>query len=161
MTSSADLVISQYDPAQPLNVRPWATFSVDDQLQITNKINLIIQTLNQYGKLNNDVVTDWNKVMQWAMNDGLINAVDSIGASFSDIVTVNDHNLTYTYDSNGNVSAVTEKDSSNIVIKTVTYTYNANGDVSQSVTTMNGKTVTTTYTYDVNGNITNTSNVIS
>lgn len=88
--------------------------------------------------------------------------IDNISAQLVDISTVNDHTFTYGYDVNGNVQTVTEKDSSNNVIKTVNYTYDSTtGEVSSSSTIINGKTVTTTYNYDTNGNITSTSNVIS
>lgn len=83
-----------------------------------------------------------------------------LAAQLADIVTLNNHTISYTYYSDGNVQTVTEKDANNNTIKTVTYNYNASGDVSSSVTVMDGKTVTTTYNY-ANGNITSTSNVIS
>jgi hypothetical protein len=81
--------------------------------------------------------------------------------ALADIMTVNNHTITYTYNPDGSVQSTTEKDISNNVIKTVTYTYNAVGDVATSVTVINGKTVTTTYNYDTNANITSTSNVIA
>lgn len=87
--------------------------------------------------------------------------VSANAASLSDIVTINNHTVTYVYNADGTVQSTTEKDASNNVIKTVTYTYNAAGDVATSVTVMNGKTVTTTYNYDASGNITSTSNVLS
>jgi antitoxin component YwqK of YwqJK toxin-antitoxin module len=85
---------------------------------------------------------------------------DELATQLADIVTLNDHTITYSYYPDGNVQTATEKDSSNNTIKTVTYTYNTNGDVATSVTVMNGKTLTTTYNY-TNGDITSTSNVIS
>jgi hypothetical protein len=86
--------------------------------------------------------------------------LDALDASLADIVTLNDHTITYSYYADGSVQTVTEKDSSNNVIKTVTYTYNSVGDVSTSATVMNGKTLTTTYNY-TNGDITSTVNVLS
>jgi YD repeat-containing protein len=87
--------------------------------------------------------------------------IKKLETSLVDIVTVNNHIITYTYNSDSSVQSTTEKDGANNTIKTVTYTYNSVGDVATSVTVMNGKTVTTTYNYDTNGNITSTSNVIS
>jgi hypothetical protein len=44
---------------------------------VPDKINAIIQYLNRIGKLSNDVVTDWNKVMVWVMDEGLNDAVNT------------------------------------------------------------------------------------
>ena len=87
---------------------------------------------------------------------------NALVSQLADIATLNNHTVTYVYNSDGSVQSTTEKDSSNNVIKTVTYTYDSlTGNVSQSVTVMNGKTVTTTYNYDANGNVQNTVNVLS
>jgi hypothetical protein len=40
-----------------------------------DKINAIIQYLNRIGKINNDVVENWNVVMKWVLDDGLEDAV--------------------------------------------------------------------------------------
>jgi YD repeat-containing protein len=105
-----------------------------------------------YGK-GNPVQIDVSK----AVNDHLT----SIDTQLADIATVNNHTITYGYDTNVNIKTVTEKDASNNTIKTVTYTYDTSGNVTQSVTVMNGQTVTTTYNYDASGNITSTVNAIS
>jgi hypothetical protein len=42
---------------------------------VPDKINAIIQYLNRIGKLSNDVVADWNKVMVWVMDEGLNESV--------------------------------------------------------------------------------------
>jgi hypothetical protein len=44
---------------------------------VPDKINAIIQYLNRIGKLSNDVVADWNKVMVWVMDEGLTDAVNT------------------------------------------------------------------------------------
>lgn len=66
---------------------------------------------------------------------------------------------TYTYNPDGSVQTITEKDASANVLSTTTFTYKANGDVDTSVKVMDGKTVTTQYIYDANGNLTDTVNV--
>ena len=71
MADTSTLNISQYNPLQPFNVKQWDVFSPDDHQTQTDKINAIVQTLNRLGKLSNDVVTDWNKVMNWIMTTDL------------------------------------------------------------------------------------------
>jgi hypothetical protein len=50
---------------------------------VPDKINAIIQYLNRIGKLSNDVVADWNKVMVWVMDEGL---TDNVNAKIDDMV---------------------------------------------------------------------------
>jgi hypothetical protein len=50
---------------------------------VPDKINAIIQYLNRIGKLSNDVVADWNKVMVWVMDEGL---TDSVNTKVDDMV---------------------------------------------------------------------------
>jgi hypothetical protein len=49
----------------------------DQNVNIMDKVNSIIDYLNQVGKLTNDVVKDWNTVYQWVMNDGLTTDVNN------------------------------------------------------------------------------------
>ena len=43
----------------------------DESMTLLEKMNKIIEYLNQIGRLTNDVVEEWNKVMEWILNDGL------------------------------------------------------------------------------------------
>ena len=47
----------------------------DGSLTILEKMNKIINYLNDVGKLVNVAFDDWNEVMEWVMNDGLNEAV--------------------------------------------------------------------------------------
>lgn len=47
----------------------------DESLTILQKMNKLIEYLNRMGLLMNDVVEQWNEVMEWVMNDGLTDAV--------------------------------------------------------------------------------------
>lgn len=49
--------------------------SFDESPSILEKINKVILHLNQLGKLTNDVVDQWNKIMEWVINEGLTEAV--------------------------------------------------------------------------------------
>jgi hypothetical protein len=51
---------------------------------VPDKINAIIQYLNRIGKLSNDVVADWNKVMVWVMDEGL---TDNVNSKIDDMVS--------------------------------------------------------------------------
>jgi hypothetical protein len=43
----------------------------DEGMTLLEKVNKIIIGLNQIGKLSNDVLDQWNQVMDWVMSDGL------------------------------------------------------------------------------------------
>lgn len=64
------------------------------------------------------------------------------------------------YDANGRISTVQEKDGSTTV-KTTTLNYDGNGRLSSVVEQVGGKTVTTTLSYDGNGNVTNASRTVT
>ena len=47
----------------------------DESLTILEKINKVIQYLNEMGVTLNDVVDQWNEVMEWVVNDGINDVV--------------------------------------------------------------------------------------
>jgi hypothetical protein len=62
----------------PLMIQQYETFIPNiEGMDITQKTNSIIQYLNRIGKLNNDVVADWNKVMTWVMGEGLTDVANT------------------------------------------------------------------------------------
>lgn len=63
----ADIMIQSYERYLP--------GAFDESLTILEKVNKIIEHLNRIGKLSNDVVEQWNNVMEWVMNDGLSETV--------------------------------------------------------------------------------------
>lgn len=65
----APLIIQQYERYLPT--------AFDESLTILEKVNKVIQTLEQMGKLTNDVVTQWNTVMEWVLNDGITEDVNT------------------------------------------------------------------------------------
>jgi lysophospholipase L1-like esterase len=61
----------------PLAVKGYETFMPNmDEGDIVTKMNSLVAYLNSIGKLSNDTVTQWNKVMQWILSDGLTESVD-------------------------------------------------------------------------------------
>lgn len=83
----APLIIQQYERYLPT--------AFDDSLSILEKMNKIIQYLNEVGGLVNGAFQDWNKIMEWVMNDGLnesvINKLDSLveDGTMDTIINVN------------------------------------------------------------------------
>jgi hypothetical protein len=139
----------------PLMIEKYETFIPNiEGMDIIQKTNSIIQYLNRIGKLNNDVVSDWNKVMVWVMGEGLTDAVNSKvdvlieNGLFDELYGINNYTITPTY-TNGQLTKVDEKDGS--VVKTSSaITYNSDGTVNTVTELIDGKTVVSTLIY-VNG----------
>jgi hypothetical protein len=65
----------------PLLVQEYERYlptAFDEGLSLLEKVNKIIVTLNQIGTLSNDVLEQWNQVMEWVMADGLDNSVNNV-----------------------------------------------------------------------------------
>jgi hypothetical protein len=57
----------------------------DEGMTLLEKVNKIIISLNQIGKLSNDVLDQWNQVMDWVMADGLAESInEKLDAMYSD-----------------------------------------------------------------------------
>jgi hypothetical protein len=68
----------------PIMIEKYEQFIPNiEGMGVPDKINAIIQYLNRIGKLSNDVVADWNKVMVWVMDEGL---TDNVNAKVDDLV---------------------------------------------------------------------------
>jgi hypothetical protein len=116
----------------PLMIEQYETFIPNiDGMDITQKTNSIIQYLNRIGKLNNDVVADWNKVMKWVMDEGLQDAtntkVDDLIAkgTFDDLLqamfdNINTANTNFQNTINGQVDTLTSQ-MADIASKTIVY----------------------------------------
>lgn len=71
--------ITQFNLLAPLFVQKYESYlptAFDESLTILEKMNKIIQQMNLTGELVNEVVTQWNEVMKWVMNEGLQDAVN-------------------------------------------------------------------------------------
>jgi hypothetical protein len=83
-SSLASLMVQQYERYLPT--------AFDDSLSILEKVNMIINKLDEIGKLSNDLVTQWNAVMEWVMGEGLTEGIkeklDSMVAdgTFNDLI---------------------------------------------------------------------------
>jgi predicted GH43/DUF377 family glycosyl hydrolase len=70
--------MSKLSTVFPIMIEKYEQFIPNiEGMGVPDKINAIIQYLNRIGKLSNDVVADWNKVMVWVMDEGLTDAVIS------------------------------------------------------------------------------------
>jgi hypothetical protein len=71
-----------FNPLQVQQFQRYLPTAFDEGLTLLEKVNKVIISLNQIGKLSNDVLDQWNQVMDWVMADGLdasINAkIDSM-----------------------------------------------------------------------------------
>lgn len=64
-----ELIVQKYGSYLPT--------AFDESMTLLQKVNMIIEYLNQTGDLVNDVVTQWNTVYEWVMNDGLTEEVNA------------------------------------------------------------------------------------
>jgi hypothetical protein len=67
-------VISSFGQISPLLIQPYERYlptAFDGGLSILEKLNMIIQKLAEMGEVANEVITQWNTVMEWVMGDGL------------------------------------------------------------------------------------------
>jgi hypothetical protein len=72
--------INTFEQIAPLIIQSYERYlptAFDDSLTMIEKVNKIIQYCNQIGQLTNDVVAQWNTVMDWVMNEGLTTDVNN------------------------------------------------------------------------------------
>jgi lysophospholipase L1-like esterase len=62
-TTLAPLIIQEYER--------YLHTAFDDGLTMLQKVNKMMERLNQIGIITNDLVVQWNSVMEWVMNEGL------------------------------------------------------------------------------------------
>lgn len=71
-------MMTNFEQVAPLMIQKYERYlptAFDDSLTMIEKVNKIIQYLNQATDNFNGVVEQWNEVMVWVMNDGLTQAV--------------------------------------------------------------------------------------
>ena len=93
-------------------------------------------------------------VAQLGANNQVVNLFKALNQQ------IDTRSTTLTYDANGNLTQVVEKDGT-VTVKTTTFTYDTSSKLTTVRETVAGKTITTTLTYDTNGNITNISRTVS
>lgn len=64
--------VSSVEKLRPLNIPLYELFTDDSQNQeIVVKLNSMVQRLNESGHITNKVVSYWNQVIDWVLNEGL------------------------------------------------------------------------------------------
>lgn len=137
-TQMGDLLIQKYERYLPT--------AFDESLSLLQKVNKIINYLDEMGLLLNDVVNQWNEVMEWVLNEGISESVNNkldemvldgtlsqiinieIIGSLSDLQTTNKNNLVSAI--NENASSLTQK-TNDLLQRAVNVKqppYNAKGD---------------------------------
>lgn len=63
----------------PLNVSPYEQYMGDFQNpSVVSKINAMIQSLHQIGRLTNETVSQWNNVMKWIVEGGMDEIAETV-----------------------------------------------------------------------------------
>jgi hypothetical protein len=68
-TELGEMLVQRYESYLPT--------AFDDSLTMLQKVNKIINYLDQVGKLTNDVVKQWNDALEWILNDGIADDVNT------------------------------------------------------------------------------------
>lgn len=63
--------LRKFDKLYPVAIQKYDTFSLDQDANVIDKMNRLIQFMNQIGKVSNDVIRNWNQVMEWTVKNGL------------------------------------------------------------------------------------------
>lgn len=64
--------LKTFNQIYPIFIQKYETYiPSEEDSGVTEKLNSMIQYLNKIGHLNNEVVSNWNKVMEWMLKDGL------------------------------------------------------------------------------------------
>jgi hypothetical protein len=66
-----------FNPLQVQQFQRYLPTAFDEGMTLLEKVNKVIIYLNQIGKITNDVLDQWNQVMDWVMADGLDASVDA------------------------------------------------------------------------------------
>jgi Pectate lyase superfamily protein len=67
-------IISNFNQLAPLMIQRYERYlptAFDDSLTMLEKVNKIIEYLDTSGQLTNDLIAQWNEIVEWVMNEGL------------------------------------------------------------------------------------------
>lgn len=70
-------VINSFNAIAPLVIQTYEHYlptAFDDSMTMLQKVNKCVQYASEIGALTQNVLTEWNKVMEWVMGDGLTQA---------------------------------------------------------------------------------------
>lgn len=72
--------LQSFPSIAPMKLQPYVSYipnAFDEELTILEKMNKTILYLNQIGEITNDVVSQWNTVVDWLMNEDLTDIVNA------------------------------------------------------------------------------------
>jgi hypothetical protein len=72
-----NVINTLFNPIMVQQFQRYLPTAFDEGMTLLEKVNKVIIYLNQIGKVSNDVLDQWNQVMDWVMSDGLDASVDA------------------------------------------------------------------------------------
>lgn len=72
-------IITSFETLAPLIIQQYERYlptAFDDSLTMLEKVNKIIEYLNQIGLVSNTLITQWNDVIEWVMGEGLTEGIN-------------------------------------------------------------------------------------
>lgn len=126
-------VIKTYNLMRMENIMYYDSYlpnAFDESMTILEKMNKLIEYLNQMGLLVNDVVTMWNEVAEWIMNEGLEEAMTTVLNKMVE---------------SGKLAHIVNQ----LIFKTHVYTYKTVADMKKDTGLIAGDMVATLGYYDV------------
>jgi hypothetical protein len=67
-------LLSNFATLAPMMIQKYERYlptAFDESMSLVQKVNKVIVYLNQIGEITNDVVDQWNTVMEWVTGDGI------------------------------------------------------------------------------------------
>ena len=118
MTSQPNIVNQLINPLYVQSYQRYLPTAFDEGMTLLEKMNKVIVSLNQIGMLSNNVLDQWNQVMDWIMSDGLDSAMDAkINAMLADgsLATVIGNAITNLGNEIGDITTLTTTNKTSIV----------------------------------------------
>jgi hypothetical protein len=72
-------LLSNFASVAPMMIQRYERYlptSFDESMSLVEKVNKVIVYLNQIGEITNDVVDQWNTVMEWVTGDGIADTIN-------------------------------------------------------------------------------------
>lgn len=71
-------IITSFSQITPITIQQYERYlptAFDESLSLLQKVNKVIEFMNRVGEITNEIVEQWNVVMEWVMNEGLEESV--------------------------------------------------------------------------------------
>lgn len=80
-------ILTSFNQVAEMTIEKYGSYlptAFNESMTLLEKMDYVIQYLNQIGKVSNDVISQWNDVMEWVMADGL---TESVNTKLDEMVT--------------------------------------------------------------------------